>query len=103
VIQNFAPANPAMQPGFMPLPDAGKDLQLYDQFTPRINRLLSVLESYQDTQWLAGVEAYRYFRKFYGIVEIAKTENVPGADAIYNELKTLYERQGGEGPGPVNP
>ncbi|HLG35658.1 MAG TPA: hypothetical protein VI757_12320 [Bacteroidia bacterium] len=53
-----------------------------------------------DTQWLAGVEAYLYFRKLYAIVEAAKTANVPGADAIYTELKTLYEDQGGPPPGP---
>ena len=99
VIENIAPANANMQPPFMALPDAVNDQTLYDQFSPRISRLKSILESYVDTQWLTGVEAYLYFRKFYAIVEEAKTANVPGADAIYNELKTLYEDQGGPPPG----
>jgi len=100
VIENIAPAHANMQPPFMALADAVTDKTLYDQFTPRISRMASILESYVDTQWLAGVEAYMYFRKFYAIVEEAKTANVPGADSIYNELKTLYEDQGGPPPGP---
>lgn len=99
VIENYAPANPAMQPGFIPIADASNDMVLYDQFTPRINRLQSILESYLDTQWLAGTEGYGYFREFYAIVERAKNNNVPGADAIYNDLKRLYEEQGGPPPG----
>lgn len=94
VIENYAPANAALQPGYMPLGDAARDLQLYDQFTPRVNRMMSIFESYVDTQWLAGVEAYKYFRTFYGLVETAKANNFPGADAIYNDLKQLYEGQG---------
>lgn len=99
VIENYAPANPTLQPGFLPLPDAKNDLNLYDQFTPRVNRLASILESYIDTQWLAGTEGYNYFREFYAIVERAKNNNVPGADAIYNDLKRLYEEQGPPPPG----
>jgi len=100
VIENYAPANPGLQPGFLVLADAAKDLTLYDQFTPRINRLQSILESYIDTQWLGGTEGYTYFREFYAIVERAKNNNVPGADAIYNDLKRLYEDQGGPPPVP---
>ena len=93
-INNHAPANANMQPPFIPLADARNDLTLFDQFTPRINRLNSIQESYVDTQWVAGTEAYNYFRKFYAIVEQAKTDNVPGADAIYQDLKRLFEEQG---------
>jgi hypothetical protein len=98
VIENYAPANPSLQPGFLPLADATNDLILYDQFTPRINRLASILESYIDTQWLGGSEGFTYFREFYAIVERAKNNNVPGADAIYNDLKRLYQDQGGATP-----
>lgn len=100
VIENYAPANPTLQPGFMPIGDAKNDMTLYDQFTPKINRLASILESYIDTQWLAGTEGYAYFREFYAIVERAKNNNVPGADAIYNDLKRLYEEQGPDAPPP---
>lgn len=100
VINNMAPANPGMQPGFMPIADATNDLNLYMQFLPIIGRLQSVLESYMDTQWLGGVEAYAYFREFYAVVERAKNNNVPGADALFNDLKRLYEEQGGGVPTP---
>lgn len=98
VIVNYAPANTGLQPGFLPLTEAERDFTLFDQFTPFINRITAVLESYVDTQWLAGAEAYAYFREFYAVVERAKNNNVPGADAIYNDLKRLYEDQGGPPP-----
>lgn len=100
-INNHAPANANMQPPFILLADARNDLTLFDQFTPRISRLNSIVESYIDTQWVAGTEAYNYFRKFYAIVEQAKTDNVPGADAVYQDLKRLFEDQGTPpNPGP---
>ena len=101
VIQNYAPANAKLQPNFLPLIEADNDLKLYDQFIPLVNRIASVLESYTDTQWLAGVEAYTYFREFFAVVERAKNQNVPGSDAIYNDLKRLYEDQGGPPAPPV--
>ena len=103
VIQNYAPANVRLQPNFMPLAEAVNDFTLYDQFTPLINRLASILESYTDTQWLGGVEAYTYFREFFAVVERAKNQNVPGSDVIYNDLKRLYEEQGGPPAPPAPP
>lgn len=100
VILHYAPANLKLQPPFLPLADAANDFTLYDQFTPLINRITSILESYIDTQWLGGVEAYLYFREFFAVVERAKNNNVPGADAIYNDLKRLYEEQGPQAPPP---
>lgn len=103
VIENYASANPTLQPPFVSLADAQRDFQLYDQFSPLLNRLASILEAYTDTQWLAGVEAYNYHREFFAIVERAKNNNVPGSDAIYNDLKRLYEDQGNQGTQPPTP
>jgi hypothetical protein len=95
VIENYAPANVNMQPPFIPLADGQNDLKLYEQFIPILNRLNGILESFLDTQWLAGTEAYgNYFLEFYSVVERAKNNNVPGADAIWNDLKRLFEGQG---------
>lgn len=102
VIDNIAPANAILQPTFISLSDARTDLGLFDQFTPLIGRLTSILESYIDTQWLAGTEGYAYFREFFAVVERAKNNNVPGADAIYQNLKRLFEEQGGP-PTPPGP
>ncbi len=90
-ILNTAPANPTLQPPFLSVADAGNDLNLYNQFTPKIERLKAILESYMDTQWLAGVEAYFYFRKFYAMLQEAVEANVPGADSLLADAKRLYE------------
>jgi hypothetical protein len=94
VIENYAPANPAMQPGFMTLADAKNDFDLYNQFTPLLLRLASIVESYSDTQWLAGKEVYAYYREFFAQAERAKNNNAPGADSIYLDLKSIFEKQG---------
>ncbi|MEP7170020.1 MAG: hypothetical protein ABI855_11670 [Bacteroidota bacterium] len=102
VVETYAPSRPDLMPGFLRLVDGQNDFTLYNQLASRIARIQGILESYIDTQWLAGTEAYNlFFRPFYNQVDLARKNNVPGTDAIWNDLKGLYEEQGGPGPGPT--
>ena len=95
VIDNYAPANPTLVSGFAgSKAEALTDLTLYRQFENPIERLMSVLEIYKDTQQLAGSEAYKFSRVFYDTAQIAAENNVPGANAIVDDLGTLFEGQG---------
>ncbi len=103
-IQNHATANPTLVSGFAgTLAEANNDLNLYDQLQKYITQILKVLEMYQDLQQVAGSEAYTWFREFYSSAQKAADNNVAGADAVVDDLKPLFEGQGGITETPPNP
>jgi hypothetical protein len=98
VINNYAPANPTLVSGFAgTLAEAQTDFTLYNQLEPFIEQLRGVLERYQDTQHVGGSEAYTFSREFYSTVQRAAENNVPGSDAIADDLGVLFADQGGPG------
>ena len=101
VIDNYAPANPTLVSGFAGTKaEATTDLTLFRQFENPIERLMSVIEICKDTQQVAGSEAYAFCLEFYGTSQRAATNNVPGMDAIVDDLGQLFE---GQGPPPAPP
>ena len=101
VIDNYAPANPTLVTGFAgTLAEATTDFTLYRQLEPFIEQLRSVLEKFQDTQQLGGTEAYTFSREFYNTAKRAAENNVPGADAIADDLSALFDQTPAEPPTP---
>ena len=99
VIDNYAPSNPKLVSGFAgTLPDAVTDLSLFRQFENPIERLASVVEIFKDTQQVAGSEAFAFSLEFYGSAQRAAANNMPGTDAIVDDLGQLFE---GQGPPPA--
>jgi hypothetical protein len=93
VIDNYAPVHPTLVSGFAgTLTEARTDFELYRQLEPFIEQLRSVTEMYQDTQQVAGTEAYTFSREFYGTAQRAAENNVPGTDAIVDDLGQLFEQ-----------
>ena len=102
VIDNYAPANPALVSGFAgSKADAITDLTLFRQFENPIERLAGVIEMYKDTQQVAGSEAYTFSREFYDTAQRAAANNVPGTDAIVDDLGQLFAGQGPQGQPPT--
>lgn len=104
-IKNHGPNNANLVSGFAGTQaEAANDLVFYDQVEPFIGQLLQVLEIYQDTQQVAGSEAYTWTRVLYNTAQDAAANLVPGADAVVDDLAPLFEGQGGPGGGtPVPP
>jgi hypothetical protein len=99
VIDNYAAANPTLVTGFAgTLAEARTDLELFRQFENPIQRLLSVIEICKDTQQVAGSEAYTFSREFYSTAQRAAENNVPGTDAIVDDLGQLFQGQGTPAP-----
>lgn len=94
-IQNHAPTNPNLVSGFAgTTAEASNDLTFYDQMKSFILQLRQVTEIYEDTQQVAGSEAYRFTRALYNTAQDAAANQVPGADAVADDLGTLFEGQG---------
>lgn len=97
-IKNHAPANPNLISGFAgTLAEADNDLTFFDQMENYIGQLRQVIEIYEDTQQVAGSEAYTFTRELYGSAKRAAENQVPGSDAVADDLAPLFEDQGGDG------
>jgi len=103
-IKNHGPANPNLVSGFAGTQaEASNDLTFYDQMENFIGQLLQIIEIYQDTQQVAGSEGYTWTRMLYNTAKDAAANQVPGADAVADDLATLFEGQGVEGDVPPSP
>lgn len=103
-IEQHGPANAQIVAGthFGPLPEAQTDMTFFDQMQPFIGQLRQLVEIFVDTQHVAGSELWAWFRDFYDSAVRASKSNVPGSDAVVEDLKPIFDRpnQGGDEPMP---
>ena len=92
-VENHGPNNPNLVSGFAGTQaEATNDFTFYDQVENFIGQLLQVVEIYQDTQQVAGSEAYTWTRALYRSAKEAAENQVPGADAVVEDLAPLFEK-----------
>jgi len=91
-IDIHAPNNPNLVSGFAgSLPEAQKDWNLMNQCETFKQKALMLIEKLNDTQQLAASEVYRFMRQLYATAKLAAENNVPGADAVVDDLKPLFD------------
>ena len=88
----LAKQNPNLCPAFLDL--AAFDIDLADAVGLRVlhNSTSQLLESMDDTALAAGSEAYQQALIFYNSVKYAASQNVPGANPVYEALKYRFSR-----------
>ena len=102
-IEIHGPNNPILVSGFAGTQaDATTDFTFYNQSEDIIQRLMQVVEIVTDTQHVAGSEAYEWLRELYRASKAAAENQVPGADTVVDDLKSLFEGQG-DSPGEAPP
>jgi hypothetical protein len=89
----YAANNPALVPTYLDLDEAKKDYALVTATMSVLQGLDTLLRGLEDTQMVAGSEAYDAALIFYASLKGACRSNVPGAQAIYDELKKQFPRQ----------
>jgi hypothetical protein len=82
--------NAAMLPSYLDVTKIKTDYTLYTQLDEIIFLVRRVLEKLEDTQMLAGSEAYISSLVVYRLFEAAAGAGVPGADSIYAQLKERF-------------
>ena len=97
---NAAANNTALIPSYVNVPNMQNDLSLFTQLDEIILLVKQLLERLEDTQMLAGSEAYTSALAVYRLISDA---GVPGADAINAQLKARFAGQGGAGTPATNP
>jgi hypothetical protein len=87
---DFAVANPSLVPPFI-------DMDAYDvDFTDAhglwtlLNSISQLYENLSNTIMVSGSEAYQTSLVFYNTIKIAAAQDVPGAAAIYEELRVRF-------------
>ena len=99
----YAEANPAFVPPYTNVPELRKDFNLASQLTLIAQKLTMLAEKVNDTNLALGSEAYVAALSFYNATKQAAKMNVPGADAIYQDLKQRFPGRPPNPPTPPNP
>lgn len=87
---------PTVVPGYLTVAEWVKDETYHGQLGETEVLLASLLAQVRDTRAAVGAERYRQSRKFYEAVKAAK-EDVPGLQALYEQLSEQFEGQGPSG------
>lgn len=96
-------AHPELVPGFVDVPEMGLDRTLWLQLGEILQGSAEVCEGIEDTHALAGSDIYMAYLSFYQNVKQAAKRGVPGADAIYQNLRRFFPRGGGSATPPAPP
>jgi ribosomal protein L14 len=96
----LALTNPVFVPPFLNMAEFTIDFSDAHNIEPVLVLLEQLRSGVDDTQMLAGSEAYQAALVFYNSVKEAASKNVPGAKAVYDALRVRFphkKRRGEEG------
>ena len=95
--------NPALIPSYVSVVNMKNDMLLFTQLDEIIMMTKQLLEKMEDTQLLAGSEAYTSALTLYKLFGSAADAGVGGTDAIVTQLKQRFAGQGGSAIPAVTP
>ncbi|MES2575930.1 MAG: hypothetical protein V4572_13385 [Bacteroidota bacterium] len=82
--------NSSLLPSYISLPNVQNDLALFTQLDEILFSLKQLVEKIEDTQLLAGSEAYSTALIIYKLFGSAANVGIPGTDTIVNQLKQRF-------------
>jgi len=82
--------NAEMLPSFLKIEHMQTDLKLFTQIDELTGLVRQLLEKLEDTQMLAGSEAYVSALTGYKLFSAAAEAGIPGSDSIYDSLKERF-------------
>jgi hypothetical protein len=83
--------NGTILPGYIQVAELEKDLTLFNQLGDLLSYLRNLLQKMEDTQRLAGHEAYALSLAIYQLYKSAAEAGIPGAASSYNRLKERFD------------
>ncbi|RBQ03626.1 hypothetical protein [Pedobacter miscanthi] len=90
----YATQNPTLVPGYIDLSEAKKDNELASHIYTIYQQLSTILRGIEDTGMVAGSEAYEAALIIYHSIKGASRSNVPGTQAMHDDLKQRFPRSG---------
>ena len=82
--------NSELLPGYLKVEAMKNDLTLFMQLDELLGIARQIVELMEDTQMLAGSEAYSSSLTAYKLFQAASEAGLKGSDAIYDSLKTRF-------------
>ncbi|MDR2481578.1 MAG: hypothetical protein LBD07_04715 [Spirochaetaceae bacterium] len=86
----FAGKNANLVPPYLDMEEFGADFNEAHGLWTFHNAIRQLEEGIDDTEMTAGSEAYQAALVFYKSVKMAAAQDVPGAKAVYEELRTRF-------------
>jgi hypothetical protein len=96
---DYASDNPTLVPSYLDMDEFDKDFSDAHGLWRLLTAIRQLEEGVEDTIMAAGSEAYHAALAVYRNVQSAAKQDIPGAKAIYEDLKTRFpsgKRRGGE-------
>ena len=88
----YAVSNPEHVPAVLNVAEFQKDVKLFVALRRLIRPLRQLLDRLESAMTVAGSEAFYAARDYYKLVQLNAKMGVPGAQAIYEDLKRLFEQ-----------
>jgi hypothetical protein len=89
---DFATGNPALVPSYLDMASFATDKSDATGLRALLNSSRQLEEYINDTETVAGSEAYQPPLMFYNAVKLLASQDVPGAKAVYEELKKFFHK-----------
>lgn len=86
----YAENYPSLLPAYLDLPEAKKDFALSRDVYTILQQVNTLQRALEDTMMVAGSEAYDASLIYYNSIKAASRGNVPGSEAIYNDLQQRF-------------
>ena len=86
----YAESNPTLVPAYLDITEAKKDFALTQEMNNILKQISTLQRAIEDTTMVAGSEAYNAALVFYNSVKGASRVNVPGSEAVYNDLQQRF-------------
>lgn len=86
----YAENHPELAPNYLDLQSLKIDFEAYSELRLMKQKLMGIISAMDDTAMLSGKETYKAALSFYNSVKDAYRNNVPGAAAIYDDLKNNF-------------
>lgn len=93
--------NPEIVPSYVSLDELKIDVAANNALTEILNIMTQTMDPLADTITLCGSEAYQACLKIYGHVKELAKANVPGMQAILDDLKPFFARSKKSGETPA--
>lgn len=89
----YAHQYPQLAPSFMDIPEADKDFRLSRDLYEILQAIRPLTRAIEDAMMVTGSEAYEASLMLYGSVKSASRGNIPGSQAIYEDLHKRFPRR----------
>ncbi|HZL10657.1 MAG TPA: hypothetical protein VFC65_11725 [Prolixibacteraceae bacterium] len=87
---SYCKSNPEFAPAFINFDGLDADMKVYQQLLPIYRLILQLENKLNDTTMQAGAESYVSSLNYYNSVKYAVRSDIPGAKAIYEDLKKRF-------------